>query len=799
MQEFHKKKNTVETNKSTDVSVSPETGADVPEWQRRFHYYPLNGHYLSLNSYKVLKERYLKKEGEDRKPVEKPEEMFRRVAHNIASAEKQFKNAEPPVEVEERFYKLMTSLEFMPNSPTLMNAGRDLQQLSACFVLPVKDSIASIFDAVRNAALIHKSGGGTGFSFSRLRPMNDIVSTSHGLSSGPISFMRVFNEATASINQGGFRRGANMGILRVDHPDILDFIVLKDNLSEMTNFNISVALTEDFMKAVQHGEEYDLINPKSGKSVKRLKASDVFDKIVHMAWKNGEPGIIFLDRINRDNPTPNLGEIESTNPCGEQPLLPYEACNLGSINLSVCITPERKIDWPRLNRIVRTAVHFLDNVIEVSQFPLPEIGVMVRGNRKIGLGIMGFADMLVRLGIPYNSEEAVETAEAVMKYVNDISKAASAELAEKRGTFTNFTGSIYDVAGGTPMRNATTTTIAPTGTISIISGCSSGIEPHFALSYIRTVMDGQQLVETNPLFEQVARDRGFYSEELMEHIAESGSCQDIDEVPEDVKRVFITSHDVTPEWHVRIQAAFQKYTDNAVSKTVNFPKSAKESEIREAYDLAYNLGCKGATVYRDGCRENQVLATKKTKEPDVETEAAKAPPVERQPRRRPDELPGWTYKMKTGCGSLYVTINEDEEGDPFEVFAQVGKAGGCAASQCEGMGRMVSLSLRSGITVDTITQQLMGISCQSPHGIGPKKIFSCADALSKALILHVQHASNRTRATGVAEKYKKQSDAIETHMKKIRSVAMGACPICGASLTHESGCYMCYVCGYSKC
>ncbi|MHC4661448.1 MAG: vitamin B12-dependent ribonucleotide reductase [Planctomycetota bacterium] len=785
-----------DTAEIEEVAVSQKSKQDVPDWKKRFWFYPLNGHFLSENSYKVLRERYLKKEGKERKPVETPEEMFRRVAHNIASAELKFPNGENLKEVEDRFFKFMTSLEFMPNSPTLMNAGRELQQLSACFVLPVSDSISSIFEAVRNAALIHKSGGGTGFSFSRLRPMNDIVSTSHGLSSGPISFMRVFNEATASINQGGFRRGANMGILRVDHPDILDFIVMKDDQKEMTNFNISIAITESFMKAVEEDGEYDLINPKSSEVMRSLKARDVFDKIVQMAWKNGEPGIVFIDRINRDNPTPKLGEIESTNPCGEQPLLPYEACNLGSINLGLCVTADGKIDWPRLRKITRTSVHFLDNVIEVSQFPIPEIAVMVRGNRKIGLGIMGFADMLVRLGIQYNSDKAVETAKEVMKYVNDVSKEMSVELAEKRGAFPNFGGSVFDREGGMRVRNATTTTIAPTGTISIIAGCSSGIEPIFALSYIRTVMDGQKLVEVNPLFEEIARDRDFYSEELMARIAENGSCQHLDEVPEDVKRMFITAHDVTPEWHIRIQAAFQKYTDNAVSKTVNFPREATEEDICEVYEFAYQLGCKGVTVYRDGSRDNQVLSTKQTEKKE---EPAGEEPKKRTPRKRPEVLCGWTYKMRTGCGALYVTINEDEEGNPFEVFSQVGKAGGCAASQCESMGRMVSLALRSAIPVDSVIRQLIGISCQNPYGLGPNKTTSCGDALSKALKLHVERAASRDRAAIVATKYREQADAIEAHLKKVRSVTMGACPDCGASLTHESGCMTCYVCGYSKC
>jgi ribonucleoside-diphosphate reductase alpha chain len=758
----------------------------------------LKGLSLSQNALKVLEKRYLKK-NEDGKVVETPEELFRRVARSIASADLNYGKSTEEVEaVEDGFYQMLTSLEFLPNSPTLMNAGRRLGQLSACFVLPVEDSMESIFDAVKNTAIIHKSGGGTGFSFSRLRPNGDLVGSTKGISSGPVSFMTVFDTATEAVKQGGTRRGANMGILRVDHPDILNFITCKDDNSKFNNFNISVALTDEFMRAAEEDKSYDLINPRTKKITDSLKAKEVFNLIVEHAWKNGEPGIVFIDRVDASNPTPQIGHIESTNPCGEQPLLPYESCNLGSINLAKMIrevrrqkiedsppthpSPSRgegkgggKVDWDKLRDITWKTVHFLDNVIDVNKYPLPTIGEMTRANRKIGLGVMGWADMLIQLGVPYNSDTAIKLAENVMEFIQREGKNASAAIAEERGVFPNYKRSIYE--GKMKLRNATITTIAPTGTLSIIGACSSGIEPLFAVSYIKTVMEGTKLIEVNPYFEKVAKERGFWSRELMEKIADKGSIKEYSEIPDDVKAVFITAHDITPIEHITMQAAFQKFVDNAVSKTVNFPHNAAPKDVEDVYLLAYKLGCKGVTVYRDGSREEQVLTKgKKGKKQQAADSRQKI-----VPRKRPEVIKGTTRLMKTGCGNLYVTINEDEEGHLFELFTSMGKAGGCAASQSEAIGRLVSLAFRSNVEPDEIIKQMKGISCHSPIWHDGGRILSCSDAIANAL-----------------EKYNVKGEKGNGDRHKV-VLLMGACPECGGAIEHEGGCAVCHNCGFTKC
>jgi ribonucleoside-diphosphate reductase alpha chain len=564
---------------------------------------------LTPQAITILEKRYLKK-GALGNVVESPEEMFWRVARNIAEAERFYGNRTSPEELSEIFFRMMASLDFLPNSPCLMNAGRDLQQLAACFVLPVEDSLDSIFETVKQTALIHQSGGGTGFSFSHLRPKDDTVQSTGGMASGPVSFMRVFNMATEVIKQGGTRRGANMGVLRVDHPDIMEFITVKQQPNEMSNFNLSVGITKAFMEALEKDGEYSLINPRTNQEVRRIKAREVLEAIVSAAWETGDPGILFLDRINEANPTPELGEIESTNPCGEVPLLPYEPCVLGSINLSQMVKKGDRgweADFERIRRTVRDAVHFLDNVIDMNQYPLPQIGQMAKGNRKIGLGVMGLAHFFIRLGIPYNSQKALEVVKGLMSFIQYQARERSIELAEKRGVFPNYKGSIYDRPGGMRLRNATVTTIAPTGTLSLLANCSSGIEPLFAIQYIRKALEGMEFQITDPLFIELGEKEGFLSQELIQSITEGASLQELPNVPKHIKELFVTTFEIPPAWHIKIQAAFQEYTDNAVSKTINFPRDATKEEVREAFLMVYQERCKGITIYRSGSKGGQVL------------------------------------------------------------------------------------------------------------------------------------------------------------------------------------------------
>ena len=729
---------------------------------------------LNPNAELVLRKRYQRK-GLDGTPIESPKEMFWRVAASIASMEKNYP-ASPwkPGDLAHSFYSMMTEYDFLPNSPTLMNAGTELGQLAACFVLPVGDSMDEIFDAVKNAALIHKSGGGTGFSFTRLRPKDSRVGSTGGVASGPISFLKIFNTATEQVKQGGTRRGANMGILRVDHPDILEFIRAKEREGDLNNFNLSVALTEKFMQAVENDEEYPLIAPHSQEVIEHLKAREVFELLVRKAWESGDPGIIFIDRINRDNPNPDQGEIESTNPCGEQPLLPYEACNLGSINLARFVIRkdgQHEIDWERLREIIHLSVRFLDNVIDASEYPLERITQTVNNNRKIGLGVMGWADLLYQMELPYDSRRAILLAEKLMDFIQKESRSASKELATERGPFPSYETSVYKEQNLGPYRHATTTTIAPTGTLSIIAGCSSGVEPLFALCFVRQVMDGEKLTEANSFFVNALHDQGCYSEKLMAEVIEKGSVRNMDFLPEELRSVFVTSMDIEPQWHLKMQAAFQKYTDNAVSKTVNLPNSATQEDIYKIYWMAYEEGCKGVTVYRDGCKSVQVLCTG-----DGNKDAQKAD--ECRPMDRPDIVYGFTQKVRTGLGDLYLTVNE-VNGKPFEVFTTIGRSGRSITAKAEAIGRLVSLALRSGVHVREIVKQLKGIGGEHPVFQKKGMLLSIPDAVSWVL----------------ENKYLQGT----TPKNSYKSLSKTECPECATELVFQEGCFVCPSCGFTKC
>ena len=740
---------------------------------------------VSDNALEVLKRRYLTKDKMGR-VIETPKELFIRVANFIAEADRNYGADDGQVrKTAEQFYDMMASLEYLPNSPTLMNAGRPLGQLSACFVLPVGDSMEEIFETNKNAALIHKSGGGTGFAFSRLRPRNSIVASTSGVASGPVSFMKVYNASTEAVKQGGARRGANMGVLRIDHPDILEFISSKRDTSEITNFNISVAITDAFMEALADGTSYSLYNPHTGSAhvidgeEVRLEAGEVFEKIVDNAWATGEPGVIFLDRINQLNPTRPSEIIEATNPCGEQPLPPYDSCNLGSVNVGLFVKrplpsdynisePDLGIDWDRLGAVVRTAVHFLDNVIDQNKYPVTKIEEQTRKNRRIGLGVMGWADMLIKLGLPYNSEQAIRLGGEVMAFIESEGRKQSSELAKTRGKFPNWEGSVYR-EDNIAMRNATVTTIAPTGTISIIAGCSSGIEPLYSIAFERNVMDGTRLTEVNPLFRQAGEREGILSDELIDELSRVRSLADVNGVPDSVKAVFLTAADISPEDHIRMQAAFQDHCDASVSKTINFPESATPDDVRDTYLLAYQHGCKGVTIYRDRSRPDQVLST---------LESERLPIADRATvKQRPGVLAGITEKIKTGYGNLYVTINTTD-GKPFEVFAHIGKSGYTTMADTEAICRLISLSLRSGVPVEQIIRQLRGIGGSSQVFSAGAKISSIPDAIAQVLSKHFGHDS------GLSETFAGSAEI---------------CPQCSDAMRYDSGCFTCPSCGYSTC
>jgi ribonucleoside-diphosphate reductase alpha chain len=789
----------------------------------------------------VLKKRYLIKDNQGR-VAETPETMFRRVADTIASVDARYGAAPDQVRARsDQFYRLMTEGLFEPNSPTLMNAGRPLGQLSACFVLPVGDDLTSIYETLKHQALIHQSGGGTGFSFSRLRPRNDVVRSTMGVASGPVSFMDVYNHSTEAIKQGGTRRGANMGILRVDHPDVLEFIMCKADTTKITNFNISVAVTDMFMEAVRADTTYDLINPRTGEIqiasrdglknprtgevlVKpgepcRLRARYVFDMIIQNAWSTGEPGLFFIDQANRYNPVPHLGHYEATNPCGEQPLLPYDVCNLGSINLGAFVTEAGAIDWDALREVIHQSTCFLDNVIDANHYPLPEITGLSQRIRRIGLGVMGWADMLIGLGIPYNSAEAIELGRKVMAFVDEESKVASEQLAAERGAFPEWERSIWgpdatcarDADGERirperKLRNCNVTTVAPTGTISMIAGCSSGIEPIFAVAFWRYQAEARML-DINPDFVARAQREGWHSEELMARIADSGHIHH-PEVPEAVQRAFVTAHDISPEWHIRMQAAFQEYTDSAISKTCNFSYEATPDDIRAAYDLAFSLSCKGVTVYRDGSRSNQVLSTGATTNPAEQKAQAKDAPPHPSPAPKPprprkvpaDGLPSHSFPVETPLGKLRLFVTE-LEGEPFEVFAIIGRAGSDVMAFTEAIGRLLSLALRCGIPVRLLAEQLRGIGGSRSAGFGPDRVRSVPDAIGKLLQDHYVNRKDSADANsnGHSDALAPASYAdLEAHTEPL--VVGELCPDCqNATLMNEEGCRKCHTCGYAEC
>jgi ribonucleoside-diphosphate reductase alpha chain len=830
---------------------------------------PIPAGALSTNARTVLQKRYLIKD-ERGNPVESPEELFWRVATVVAEADRRYGASDGAVEtVAEEFYRLMTERRFEPNSPTLMNAGRPLGQLSACFVLPVSDALSNghdgIYDTLKAMALIHQSGGGTGFSFSRLRPKGSMVRSTTGVASGPVSFMKLYDASTEAVKQGGTRRGANMGIVRVDHPDILEFITCKEDLTQITNFNISVAVTDAFMRAVKERTDYALIDPHNRKEVGRLDANAVWDRMIEGAWRTGEPGVFFIDEANRYNPVPSLGSYEATNPCGEQPLLAYDVCNLGSINVGYYVRDGR-MDWDAFKRDIHLSTHFLDNIIDVNKYPLVEIDTLAKRIRRIGLGVMGFADALVRLGIPYDSEEGVEFGRTVMEFVDAEAKRESERLAVERGPFADWARSVWgpeetaakDARGLRirPMkmlRNCNVTTVAPTGTISIIASCSSGLEPLFAVAFMRN-QAGALMPDVNEDFVAIAKREGWYSDDLMERIAKQGTIK-FPEVPAKWQRVFVTANEIAPEWHIRMQAAFQRHCDSAISKTTNFGHTATVEDVRTIYELAFELRCKGVTVYRDGSRDNQVLSTGATEQAKQGRDQAaadkrrigelegtttelhheierlrkqlfesEAENLQRRAKRsRPDKLRGTTIRKETPLGTMFVNITEDDRGQPFEVFITLGKAGGAAMADAEAMGRLISLALRSGIPLPSIHRQLRGISSDRAVGLGPNKVLSVPDAIGIALedwwrdksqgvqaellppdarqagIPALEQVTPVVSAPAVTEGQGAENVQLGFDMSGYTLSFMGTCPDCGSQLEFAEGCVKCHVCGFSEC
>ncbi|MBM4194438.1 MAG: vitamin B12-dependent ribonucleotide reductase [Gemmatimonadetes bacterium] len=814
---------------------------------------------LSANARIVLEKRYLVRDKAGH-PTETVEEMFWRVSTTVAEADRRYGKTEEEVNATATaFYELMTQRRFEPNSPTLMNAGRPLGQLSACFVLPVEDALsngsAGIYDTLRSMALIHQSGGGTGFSFSRLRPRGSMVRSTTGVASGPISFMKLYDASTDAVKQGGTRRGANMGILCVDHPDIMEFITCKEDLTQVVNFNISVAVTDTFMKAVDADSNYDLVDPVTKQITGQLRARDVWTKMIEGAWRTGEPGVFFIDEANRYNPVPQLGSYEATNPCGEQPLLPYDVCNLGSVNVGYFVN-NGKMDWDAFAKDIHLSTKFLDNVIDANKYPLPEIDSLSKRIRRIGLGVMGFADALVRLGIAYDTPEGVEFGRKVMEFLDVEAKRESARLAEERGPFAEWSSSIWGpdatcsrapdgkrIRPEMKLRNCNVTTVAPTGTISIIAGCSSGLEPLFAVAFMRN-QAGVMMPDVNEDFVAIAKREGWYTPELMEKIAKQGHV-DFPEVPVKWQRVFITANHIAPEWHIWMQAAFQENCDSAISKTTNFAHTATQEDVRRIYELAYKTHCKGVTVYRDGSRDNQVLSTgatekaaevRKTGEMRVETadlhesitnltaendrlkkllfDAEAENLQRRQKRARPDVLRSTSIKKETPLGVMFVHVSEDDKGQPFEVFINLGKAGGSAMADAEAMGRMISLALRSGIPLPQVHRQLRGISSDRAVGLGPNKVMSVPDAIGLALEewmrakQGIQQELLNVPAPAAAEAPVFQTapvvvgsggEAMELDRKSGDSHLVGACPDCGSQMEYAEGCVKCHVCGFSEC